>query len=469
MMKHMLEEYGINRYIIHKHGQMQADVLIYLNEALLQHLEDEAVKQLVDGARLPGVCHPVIGLPDIHTGFGLPIGGVMATFGPEGVISAGAVGMDINCGVRLLAGNWTRHEINQNFLRRFINQIEMLVPCGVGKKSKHAGLDIATVLQGGALELIRRGYGKPGEEHYIEEGGHMPGADPTALSKEALARTGQLSTLGGGNHFIELGYVAEVYDRQVASVFGLNQNVFTVMIHTGSRGLGHQICTDYSKIMVKAAARYGINLPSQGLAAVPENTPEGRQYFGAMCCAVNFAFANRQLIAYDIRRALQKLAGSQWTLNTVYDVAHNIAKHEEHFGQKMLVHRKGATRALPAGHPGNPPVYKSTGHPAIIPGSMGAGSYVVVGTEKARETLFSVNHGAGRVLSRKQARKTISPAEFKKSMGNIIFNKTNLQKLLDEAPQAYKPVSRVVESLVQAGITRKVARIQPLAVIKGED
>ncbi|MBF7081998.1 RtcB family protein [Desulfallas sp. Bu1-1] len=468
-MKNMIESCGVNRYIIRQRDKMRVDVNIYLSAALLRYIEDEAIQQLVNGACLPGVCHPVIGLPDIHTGFGLPIGGVMATCGDEGAVSAGAVGMDINCGVRLLVGNWTRHEINRDFLKRYTQQIEELVPCGVGKKSKHAELDIEAVLVGGAAELIRRGYGYRGEEQYIEECGCMAGADPGALSKKALSRTGQLSTLGGGNHFIELGYVAEVYDREAARDFGLSRDAVTVMIHTGSRGLGHQVCTDYSQIMVNAAAKYGIQLPAKGLACVPAGSPEGQKYFGAMRSAVNFAFANRQLIAFDARMALEKIAGSKWTLRTVYDVAHNIAKYEDHFRRTILVHRKGATRALPSLHPDNPPVYRQTGHPAIIPGSMGSDSYVVVGTDLARETLCSVNHGAGRVLSRREARKTVSREDFRKSMEGVVFNEGNLGKLLDEAPQAYKPISQVVETLVEAGITKKVARIAPLAVIKGED
>lgn len=238
------------------------------------------------------------------------------------------------------------------------------------------------------------------------------------------------------------------------------------MIHTGSRGLGHQVCTDFSKLMIKASERYGIELPAKGLASTPLCSPEGQKYLSAMHCAVNFAFANRQLIAFDLRRSLNKLVGDGFQLKTVYDVAHNIAKLESHYG---LVHRKGATRALPPQHPDYPPVYLKTGHPAIIPGSMGTDSYVVVGTEKAKETLYSVNHGAGRVLSRKQAKKNISPIEFRKSMENILFNEDNLKKLLDEAPQAYKPISQVVKTLVDAGITRKIVRITPLAVIKGED
>lgn len=468
-MKKKLEPFGVNRYLIKQQGEMKAEVRVYLNDSLLPFLEDDAIRQLVDGASLPGVCYPVLGLPDIHTGFGLPIGGVMATAGEQGVISAGAVGMDINCGVRLLVGNWTRVETNKKFLEHLMQAIEDLVPCGVGRTSKHARLPIDAVLQGGAADLIRRGYGEPGEEQYIEEGGCMAGANPEALSKKAMSRTNQLSTLGGGNHFIEMGYVAEIYDDQKAAACGLTQDAVTVMIHTGSRGMGHQICNDYSKIMVRVAPKYNIRLPSRGLACVPVASSEGKRYLGAMRSAVNFAFANRQLIAFDVRRALERVAGSKWKLSTVYDVAHNIAKEEHHHGRTMLVHRKGATRALPPHHPDNPPVYRSTGHPAIIPGSMGTDSYVVMGTHQAPETLCSVNHGAGRLVSRREARQTISTDEFSQAMAGVVFNRRGLSRLLDEAPQAYKPICQVVETLVEAGITRKVARISPLAVIKGED
>ncbi|MEW5953246.1 MAG: RtcB family protein [Bacillota bacterium] len=474
-MKDLLKKAGPNRYQVTGLEGMHVDVMVYLSKHLFNDFsEGEAVRQLVNGAMLPGACFKIIGLPDIHTGFGLPIGGVMATHAQNGVVSAGAVGMDINCGVRLLATRLQRDELDQKTVRSLLEAIEDSVPIGVGKRSRHRELNehLETILAEGAREVIRLGYGQAGEGQSIEEGGCLAGADPAALTAESLKRSDQLSTLGGGNHFIEIGYVARVFNKDLAARFGLEQGVVTVMMHTGSRGLGHQICTDFSKRMVSASKKYGISLPDKGLACAPIDSPEGKAYLGAMACAVNFAFANRQLIAYNVRQAFTRVLGKNEDtlgLSTVYDVAHNIAKFETHHGAGVLVHRKGATRALPPGHPDNPPLYRATGHPAIIPGSMGTASYVVVGTEKARETFCSVNHGAGRVLSRTAARKAISREQFRESMGDIVFNRHKMKQLLDEAPGAYKPIAEVVDTLAEIGITDKVVEIRPLGVIKGED
>lgn len=474
-MKNLLQEAGSNRYQVTGLEGMNVDVMVYLSKRLFNDFnEGEAVQQLVNGAMLPGACFKIIGLPDIHTGFGLPIGGVMATHAKTGVVSAGAVGMDINCGVRLLATKLQRAELGPKTIRSLLEAIEANVPTGVGKKSRHGELNkhLEAILNGGAREVIRLGYGQAGEGQSIEEGGCLAGADPSALTGESLKRANQLSTLGGGNHFIELGYVAGVLNSELAARFGLEQGTVTVMIHTGSRGLGHQICTDFSRLMVSASKKYGIQLPNKGLACAPIVSPEGRAYLGAMACAVNFAFANRQLIAHNVRQAFTRVLGKNEDtlgLRTVYDVAHNIAKFETHYGEGVLVHRKGATRALPPGHPDNPPLYRATGHPAIIPGSMGTASYVVVGTASARETFYSVNHGAGRVLSRTAARKAISREQFEDSMGDIVFNRHKIKQLLDEAPGAYKPISDVVDTLAEIGITEKVVEIRPLGVIKGED
>ena len=474
-MKNLLREAGPNRYMVSGLDGMHVDVMVYLGRSLFEDFnEGEAVQQLISGAKLPGTYYKVIGLPDIHTGFGLPIGGVMATHAKTGVVSAGAVGMDINCGVRLLTTKLHRKEFNQKLVRTLLDAIECLVPTGVGKKSRHGELQrhLGSILTGGAREVIRLGYGQPGEDQLIEENGCLAGADPESLTGASLKRADQLSTLGGGNHFIEIGYVANVFNRELATSFGLDKDNLTVMVHTGSRGFGHQICNDFSHTMVKAAKNYGISLPNKGLACAPIDSPEGRAYLGAMACAVNFAFANRQLIAYNVRKALTgvlKQSEDALGLRTVYDVAHNIAKFETHFDTGVLVHRKGATRALPPGHPDNPPVYRSTGHPAIIPGSMGTSSYVVVGTPLAYETMYSVNHGAGRVLSRTAARKSIDREQFKVAMGDIVYNRHKLKQLLDEAPGAYKPITEVVDTLAEIGVTEKVAEIRPLGVIKGED
>jgi tRNA-splicing ligase RtcB len=352
--------------------------------------------------------------------------------------------------------------------------IEERVPTGVGKKSRHQELrkaSLADVAARGAALMVKLGFGQPEDLEVIEENGAYPGADLAKVSREAVRRADQLSTIGGGNHFIEMGYVAKVYDAKTADVFGLREDTLTVFIHTGSRGFGHQICTDYSKSMLAAAGKYKIFLPNKGLACAPISSKEGQDYLGAMAAAVNFAFANRQVITHDVRDAFGhvfRMDPAQLGLQVVYDVAHNIAKKETHYGQRVLVHRKGATRALPPGHPDNPAKYRHLGHPALVPGSMGTASYVLVGTPLAQETFFSVNHGAGRVMSRSAARRQISSEEFQRSMGDILYNSRDPKKLLDEAPGAYKDIHSVVDTLAQIGITRKVAKLVPLGVIKGE-
>lgn len=467
---------GLNRYRLRRSGNMRVDGLVYANEYLLPLLKgDKSLRQLANAACLPGVVGRVCGMPDIHEGFGLPIGGVMA-IANDGVISAGAVGMDINCGVRLLSTNIPAKELSAPLLRRLIDRIEAYVPTGVGKKGKHKAIteDIfEDVVHTGTKGFVERGYGRPDDMTKTEEEGCLPGADMGAVSKEAYKRGAvQLGTLGGGNHFIELQVVDEVYDRPTGEYFGLTRGCLTVMIHTGSRGFGHQICNDYSKSLLAAAKKYGIELPDRGLACAPVDSREGRDYYAAMACAVNFAFANRQLITHDVRCAFSDVmdrSPEDLGLDLIYDVAHNIAKWETHEGQKLLVHRKGATRALPPGHPDNPDVYRRTGHPVLIPGSMGTASYVLTGAAKAAEAFCSANHGAGRTLSRTAAIKQITRKQFESSMSGVLYNSRNYRELLDEAPGAYKDIDQVVETLVAIGMTRKVTRLTPLAVIKGKD
>jgi len=475
-MSMKLERVGLNRYRLPRQGKMGVSGLVYASPLLLPYvMRDNSLQQLAHAAQLPGVVEPVLGMPDIHEGFGLPIGGVMAV-SEEGVISAGAVGMDINCGVRLLRTKLAADGFDRPLLRKLMTEIEGLVPTGVGKKGRHRGITariFEEVVYRGAVAVVEAGFGWPEDIERIEENGCLPGADLGAVGKEAIKRgSEQLGTLGGGNHFIELQRVDEVFDPEVAERFGLFEGQLTVMIHTGSRGFGHQICTDYSKSHIPAAARYGIELPSRGLACAPINSPEGRSYYAAMACAVNYAFANRQIITADIRQAFATVLGlplEDIGLQVVYDVAHNIAKWEEHRGKRLLVHRKGATRALPPGHPANPAFYRETGHPALVPGSMGTASYVLVGTDLAAESFFSVNHGAGRTLSRSAAEKSITKEEFEASMGEILYNTRNFRDVIDEAPQAYKDIEEVVDTLVDIGLTRKIARLRPLAVIKGKD
>lgn len=470
-----IEKQALNCYRIPRHGKMLVEARVYLNDYLYQnYLEAESLKQLCDAACLPGLYKYVIGMPDIHSGYGLPIGGVMAMQVPDGLISAGAVGMDINCGVRLLRTTLNVDDLSKKDLEALLLAIVSRVPTGIGKTSKHQarlGKHFADIIENGFDTLLKLGYARPEDRHYIEEEGFFPSADLSRVSKRARRRGNQLSTIGGGNHFIELGRVAEIFDQEGADLFKLSRDKLSILIHTGSRGFGHQICTDYAALMHKSAGRYGIELPSRGLAAVPINSPEGKDYFAAMSAAINFAFANRQIITYDVREAFGdyfQCSDTELDLGVVYDVAHNIAKFEEIEGRKVLIHRKGATRALPPGHRGNPPVYRAYGHPVIIPGSMGTSSYVIVATPKVVETFHSVNHGAGRIMSRREAKRQITVEMLKKQLGRVLFHGDKKRNILDEAPKAYKDIDAVIDTLAEIGIIKKVARLTPLAVIKGE-
>jgi len=470
-----LEPAGRNCYKIEQQGKMKARVLVYLNRILYHSFsEDQSLQQLVDAASLSGVISPVIGMPDIHTGFGLPIGGVMAMDSEKGLISAGAVGMDINCGVRLLRTNMEKESLSRDALGKLISSIEELVPSGVGRKSRHSRMirrNFEGFVHRGVPYMLELGIGRPEDGDFIEERGFMPEADLNSVSKKAVERGLQLSTIGGGNHFIEIGYVEKILDPEAAALYGLEKEIITVLIHTGSRGFGHQICTDYSSVMKKAAAGYGLEVPSAGLAAVPIKSPEGKNYLAAMACAVNFAFCNRQWITDDVRKAFTAQFGGDekdYDLGVVYDVAHNTARFEDIGGRKMLVHRKGATRALPPGHCSNPAVYRSTGHPAIIPGSMGTASYVIRAEPGVEKIYNSVNHGAGRVLSRTAARRSLTVDQLKEKLGGVLISGRSYKAYLDEAPQAYKDIEAVVDTFSEIGLCKKVARLRPLAVIKGE-
>jgi len=472
-----LKKIDKNKYMIPKEGKMNADVVIYINEPLYELLmeENEAITQLYNASCLPGVYKRVLGMPDIHTGFGLPIGGIMAMDAEFGVVSAGAIGMDINCGVRLLRTNIPASEVDKNLLSQILREIEKRVPLGLGKKSRDKRfrkIDLSRIAEFGAKEVVKTyGLGTDEDIENTEENGQIPGGDLAAVSARAVERGDQIGTIGSGNHFIEIGYVSKIFDAGISKYFGLEEKTLTVLIHTGSRGFGHQICSDFSSLMFKVAERSGFDLPSKGLGYVPIKSNEGKQYLEAMAAAANFAFANRQIITNYVRMAFAEVFGCSWDklgLNLIYDVAHNIAKFETYDSKKLLVHRKGATRALPKGHQQNTKYYMDTGHPAIIPGTMGTASYVVVGTEKAYDTFYSVNHGAGRVLSRNKAKRTISQREFSESMKGIVyFHKA--KKILDEAPTAYKDIELVVDTLAEIGITKKIVKLKPLAVLKGED
>ncbi|MFC1711823.1 RtcB family protein [Patescibacteria group bacterium] len=467
MTRFKLIKTGINKYKLAPIIGMKADAFIYSNEGLLNSIyKDSSLEQLYEASTLTNIVSPVIGMPDIHEGFGLPIGGIMAT---TGLISVGAVGMDINCGVRLLTSPLTyeKNIFSEKKLKNLINQIETLIPVGLGGKHKQRlSLDLKKVTEDGVLHLVKKGYTPKKDLARIEEYGRMQEASYLSLSPHALKRAiKQVGTLGSGNHFIEIQKIEKVYDPFLAEKWGISDKQIAIMVHSGSRALGHQTCLDFTNLFWQLRDKYKINVPKKGLASLPIDSPEGKKYFSAMAACVNFAFCNRAMMTYFIRQVFNK--NFNCDLNLLYDVAHNIAKWENHQGKWLLIHRKGATRALPPNHPQNPKEYKETGHPAIVPGSMGTASYIMVGLPKIKETYCSINHGAGRVMSRTQAKKQISEAEFKKIMGNIVYNKP-FYKIADEAPQAYKNIKEVINTLVKAGLTKKVAKLVPLAVIKGD-
>lgn len=450
-------------------------VHVYLSPGLKAlFTEAEALDQLHNASLLPGVVGPVVGMPDIHTGYGLPIGGILATDYEKGVVSAGAVGMDINCGVRLLTTKVAAAEVDQAKLSRLLEAITRRVPAGVGRSSALKELrrpDLEAVAAAGAGYFVEKGFGRKEDAERIENRGCLPGAAVTSLNKAARERADQLATIGGGNHFVEIGRVESVFEQDTAKEFGLYINNLYIMIHTGSRGFGHQICTDYSRLMWDNSARNGVKAPVKGLACAPIYSEDGQDYLQAMACAANYAFANRQLITHFVREAFVEVLKKPETnlgLELLYDVAHNIARRENHGGRDLLVHRKGATRALPPGHKGNPGRYLKTGQPVIIPGSMGTASYVVVATAGIGKTFCSVNHGAGRVMSRKQARREFSREEVLRQTRGVVVAARDIKSLSDEAPLAYKDINEVVYTLVEAGLTRPVVKLHPLAVLKGE-
>lgn len=470
-MEIKLKNIGINRWQIERLPGMKAEVIIYAKKELLEQVKkDRSLLQLIQSASLPKVISPLIAMPDVHEGFGLPIGGVMAT---DGLVSSGAVGMDINCGVRLLFSQmkYDTKTFSPETLRLLIHKIEREVPIGLGGKHRQqlGKISFAEIITQGARALVKNGFATPADIESIEENGCLPEAELRYLSSRAIKRVEkELGTLGSGNHFIEIQVLKEIFDLELAKKWGLFENQICVMIHTGSRALGHQTCIDYTNKFFKEESKYGIKAPIYNLASLPADSPTGAAYLSAMAGCVNFAFANRQLITYFVRRAFfEVFSRPESQLTLLYDVAHNIAKWETHHGKKVLVHRKGATRALPANHPQNPHHYLSTGHPAIVPGSMGTSSYVMVGLKKSEETFYSINHGAGRAMSRGEARRSIKISDFEEKMGTIIYNQS-FYIIADEAPQAYKNIDLVVETLVEAGLTKKVARLQPLAVIKGD-
>lgn len=471
-----LDEY---RYIIPKtfRDGMRTEGLIFADAELIRAIENDlTLMQVANVATLPGLVGRSLAMPDAHQGYGFAIGGVAASDLRSGVVSAGGVGFDINCGVRLLRSDFKRYEV-QPKLDALLNQMFRDVPCGTGKKGLIAGLtyeELDRVLELGARWAVEHGYGTETDLAHIEENGCLQQADPGAVSRRAKERgRDQLGTLGSGNHFAEIQYVTEVYDSEASKTFGLFKDQIVILIHTGSRGLGHQVCTDYLETMQQAMRKYNISIVDRQLACVPIQSPEGQNYLKAMAAAANFAFANRQMITHWIREAFERVMGSG-ALGVVYDVCHNIAKEETHkvggSSRKVLVHRKGATRAFPKDRPEVPSDYRDVGQPVLIPGSMGTCSYVLVGTEKAMEETFGSScHGAGRAKSRHAAKKDISADELLEELRvkGIHVRGASKSGLTEENPTAYKDVSAVVEVVHNAGLARKVAKLIPIGVIKG--
>jgi tRNA-splicing ligase RtcB len=448
----------------------------FLSEELAITLEEGAIHQLANVATMPGIIKNSLAMPDIHWGYGFPIGGVAAFGMEDGVISPGGVGFDINCGVRILTTPLTRGDLSK--LQELIERLFAAVPTGVGAKStlRLAEKDLTDMLISGSKWAVNRGFGLEGDVNHCEDQGAMTGADPGAVSDKARQRgMPQSGTLGSGNHFLEIQEVDEVYDTAAAESFGIRTGQICVMIHCGSRGLGHQVCTDYLKILEGATKKYGITLPDRQLACAPLSSPEGRRYFGAMAASANYAWANRQIIMHMVREVFSRMFEiTHEEMKLVYDVAHNVAKFEEHQFEghrfQACVHRKGATRAFGPGYADLPPEYRVTGQPVIIPGSMGTPSFLLHGTELAMEKTFgSTCHGAGRVMSRTRAKKSLSGNQVRKELAaeGIIVKAHHPGAIADEAPEVYKPSGEVVRVVHEAGISRLVARFTPLGVIKG--
>ncbi|MCQ1537649.1 RtcB family protein [Methanocalculus taiwanensis] len=455
---------------------MRVSGRLFLSETLGEALEEGAARQLANVATLPGIIGHSFGMPDIHWGYGFPIGGVAAFSEDEGIISPGGVGFDINCGVRLIATPLTLGDLTDR--TSIITELFKKIPTGVGSKGslRFSGSALDELLGRGSAYVIEEGLGLPDDALLCEENGHMKDADPDLVSEKARKRgEPQCGTLGSGNHFLELQVVSKIHDPLTAQAFGITEGSICCMIHCGSRGLGHQVCTDHIRNMEKASKRYGIRLPDRQLACAPLTSSEGQNYFGAMAAAANYAWANRQIITHDLRTLFESLFRIDYNeMPLIYDVAHNIAKWEEHIvsgkTQRVCVHRKGATRAFGPGRAELPGKYRDTGQPVIIPGSMGTASFLLAGTETAMQKTFgSTCHGAGRVGSRKAAKKALRGSEVSadlKKQGIIVMAPSG-DAIAEEAPSMYKPSEEVVRVVDEAGLSRIIATLMPLGVIKG--
>jgi tRNA-splicing ligase RtcB len=460
-------------------GGMRVPARVYVSEKMLEDIfRDKSLEQTINLTTLPGIQKYGIAMPDCHEGYASPIGGVAAIRTSDGIISPGMQGYDINCGMKLLKSEWSEKEI-QPYLDNLATEIQKEVPSGLGRgrQIKLSIGQIDKILEGGAKRLVEQGYGEKDDIENCEAGGCLSWADASIVSSQAKNRgRDQVGTLGSGNHFLEIQKVAEIFDKKITETLGLFKDQIVIMIHCGSRGLGHQVCSDYLREFIPLMERkYKIRVPDREFACVPFNSPEGQRCWGASASAANYAWANRQMITHFVRKAWKNILGEKNSdLFVLYDVAHNIAKIEKHIVNgketEVCVHRKGATRAFPAGRMEVPEKYRSVGQPVLIPGSMGTASYILVGQKTGKEAFYSTCHGAGRTMSRREATRRISGQEvinMLKKKG-IIVKCRSLQGIAEEAPLAYKNIDEVVEVVHQAGLSKKVAKLVPLAVIKGE-
>ena len=452
---------------------MRVPARVYADDELWRHIQtDRSIEQLVNVATLPGVVRRVYAMPDVHEGYGFPVGGVAAMRAADGVISPGGVGYDINCGVRLLVSDLDEAAVRPQ-LAALVHELSRSIPSGTGRGGRLSLSDaeLEAVLRDGCGYLVERGWAPAEDLETIEAGGRLVRADPVEVSSRARARgRDQLGTLGSGNHFVEVQTVETVFDAAAARLYGVAAGHVAVLIHTGSRGLGHQVCTDYVRLMDQIMPAYGITLPDRELACAPFASPEGQRYFAAMSAAANFAFANRQMITQRVRDTFARFFGERGRLQLVYDVAHNMAKLEEHAGELVCVHRKGATRAFGPRHPETPARYRAVGQPVFIPGSMGTRSYVLAGTDAALGLSFgSACHGAGRMMSRHAAKRVKPGHEVRRELEaqGIAVACRSSAELAEEAPMAYKDVERVVDVVHRVGLASRVARLRPIGVVKG--
>ncbi|MEV0606516.1 RtcB family protein [Polymorphospora rubra] len=463
------------RFRIDRHGDMRVPGVVFASRPLLPDVSaDKAIDQVANVATLPGIVEASYAMPDVHWGYGFPIGGVAATdLGADGVVSPGGVGFDISCGVRLLAADLDRAELPQ-VRERLMDALDTAIPRGMAKGAVWKITDRAQlneVLLGGSRYAVEQGHGVERDLTRCEDHGAVSDADPDQVSDRAVQRgQGQVGSLGSGNHFLEVQAVDHVYDEPAAAAFGLRAGQICVMVHSGSRGMGHQICTDHVRVMERVMPRYGIDVPDRQLACAPASSPEGRAYLGAMAAAANYARANRQLLGEAARRVFARVVGRR--LDLVYDISHNLAKIETHrvdgVDKRLCVHRKGATRALPPGHPDLPADLAGVGQPVLIPGSMGTPSYVLTGVADS-PAFASTCHGAGRAQSRTQAARSVRGKELRDRLEaqDISVRGASMRGLAEETPQAYKDVSAVVESAEGGGLCRRVARLVPVGVVKG--